>query len=207
MKKTTKKKWWKYVIAAVLILAISFVYAHIDKQIPVFDKSVDTSLYVPFSELITGSTVSQTFTCERDVLDGVSVKLITYGEDTDAKYRYQVAREDTGKVVRRGKFSTKDVKNGKYLKLDFDTIKKTLDETFVLTLMAEDADQGTGVSVYAVPQAKAKYAMTLNQKPAGQYTVAMKTDSRLFDLETFFAVAFTLAYLYIFITLLVRFFS
>ena len=73
------KKTVKYIITVAVIIAAAFLYAHVGKKVPVYDKTVDSSFYGNMGELTAGLTVQQEFICEKPVLSGVSIMCATYG--------------------------------------------------------------------------------------------------------------------------------
>lgn len=200
------KKGIKYVIAAGIILVIAFLYAHIDKKIDIYDTAVDASYYGNMGELLSGQTVRQEFACERDMLDGVSIKSDTIGNPVTASYQYQIADAASGEVLRKGTVDGSEVKSGKYHTIKFEQIKGCKGKNLVFTFQSEDAKSGNALTVYNVPKGKEKADLHLNADEFPSNTLALRTISHLFDLETFGGVTFCLAYLYIFIAVLFKFF-
>ena len=70
------KRVLKYVIIAVIILGAAFLYAHIDKKVPVFDKTVDSTYYGNMGEITTGLRVQQKFLCIQTVLNATIFKVL-----------------------------------------------------------------------------------------------------------------------------------
>lgn len=200
------KKGWKYIIAAGVIIGISFLYAHVDKQIPVFDRLADTSVYGNMSELTNGLVVRQEFVCERSVLDGVSIKCAIYGRDLTSTYHYQILDAKSGDVLRDGSVDASEIKDGKFYKIDFERIDDCEDQEFVFLFEAEDAEPGNALTIYNVPKNGEKEKLKLNADEFYTNTLAMRTVSYIFDWETFVGTTFALAYLYAFMLVLYKFF-
>lgn len=196
----------KYFIVGLVIVGISFLYAHIDKNIAIYDKTVDTSIYGNMGELTQGLTVSQEFVAERSVLDGITLKLATYGNTLTSTYYYRIIEEKSGETIREGKINASKVENGKYYSIDFDQITDCKNQMFVFTLESPDAEPGNALTVYNVPKGEEDVDLRLNSDDFENNTLAMRTVSHLFDWETFFSVIFTLSYLYVFIMVLFKFF-
>lgn len=201
------KKALKYIITAGVILGISFLYAHIDKKISVYDKTVDTSLYGNMGELTVDLQVQQEFVCERPVLDGISIKCATYGRDLTSTYRYQILDKQSGEAVREGTMEAGKVKNSKFYTIEFEQIENCKDREFVFTLESDNAEYGNALTVYNVPKGEEQTELHLNSDSFENNTLAMRTVSHMFDWETFISVALCLAYLYGFIIILFKFFS
>lgn len=201
------KKTWKYIIAAGVIVGISFLYAHVDKKVPVYDKTVDTSLYGNMGELTQGLYVRQEFVCEKSVLDGLSLKIATFGNKLTSTYDFQIVDTESGDVVREGVLDASDVPNSKYYTIEFDQIEDCKDQRFTFVLESENAGQGNALTVYNVPKGGEDARLRLNSDEFVNNTLAMRTVSHMFDWETFISVIFVLAYLYVFLIVLFKFFS
>ncbi len=201
------KKYFKYIIAAAIIVGIAFLYAHTDKKTPVYDKTVDSSLYGNMGELTVDLKVQQEFTCRQPVLSGVSFMCATYGNALTSTYQYQILDAETGTEVRSGVINASEIKNGKYYTVKFDDIKECRNKEFVFTLISRDAGSGNAISVYNVPKGSEDAELHLNTDEFPSNTLALRTISDMFDIETFVSVLFCLTYLYVFIIVLYKFFS
>lgn len=201
------KKVLRYVITAAVIFVIAFLYAHVNKNISIYDKSVDTSLYGNMGVLGKGLCVRQEFVCNKDVLDGVSIKCGTIGESVTAAYQYQILDGTSEEILRQGTVEGAEVKNSKYYTIKFDQIKESKNKKFIFTFQSENASFDNALTIYNVPKGEEKADLYLNSDEFVNNTLALRTVSHIFDIETFISVSFCLAYLYIFIKILFRFFS
>lgn len=201
------KKTVKYIITVAVIIAAAFLYAHVGKKVPVYDKTVDSSFYGNMGELTAGLTVQQEFICEKPVLSGVSIMCATYGNALTSTYQYQILDGKTKEVLRSGTLDASQVKNGRYYTIKFDELRKCKGREFIFTLAAENAGPGNALTVYNVPKGDEKAALSLNEDEFPSNTLALRTVSDMFDVETFASVMFCLAYLYVFIVILYKFFS
>jgi hypothetical protein len=201
------KKAIKYVIVALVIVGFSFLYAHIDKEIPVYDKTADTSLYGNMGELHQGVYIQQEFVAKRSVLDGVSIKFGTYGIDLTSTYDFQIIDEDSGNTIREGVLKGADVENGKYHTIRFDQIEDCKNQRFIFRFGSSNAEVGNALTAFNVPKGKEKVKLTLNSDNFDHNTLAMRTVSHQFDVENFISVVFAVAYLYVFIIILFKFFN
>ena len=129
------KKSVKYIIVAAVIVGISFLYAHVGKKVPVYDKTVDSSLYGNMGELTVDLQVQQEFVCEKPVLSGISIMCATYGNTLTSTYQYQILDAETGEVARTGSFNAGQVKNGAYYTIEFEAIDGCQDKRFIFTLV------------------------------------------------------------------------
>ena len=67
------KKKIQVIIAGIIIVAGSFLYAHIGKNNYIYDRAVDTSEYITTGSFL-NETVQERFKSNEDTLDGVRVK-------------------------------------------------------------------------------------------------------------------------------------
>lgn len=201
------KRVLKYVIIAVIILGAAFLYAHIDKKVPVFDKTVDSTYYGNMGEITTGLRVQQKFLCSQTVLNGISIKCATYGNQLTSLYNYQIIDGKTEEILREGVFNAGKVKNSKYFTIWFDQITDCKNRELLFALESEDAGSGNALTVYNVPKGSEQAELRLNSDDFPENTLAMRTVSAVFDWETFVGVSFCLLYLYVFIKVLFKFFS
>lgn len=201
------KKSVKYIIVAAVIVGISFLYAHVGKKVPVYDKTVDSSLYGNMGELTVDLQVQQEFVCEKPVLSGISIMCATYGNTLTSTYQYQILDAETGEVARTGSFNAGQVKNGAYYTIEFEAIDGCKDKRFIFTLVSDNAEPGNALTVYNVPKSGEDADLHLNTDEFPNNTLAMRTVSDMFDIETFVSVIFCLTYLYVFIIVLYKFFS
>ena len=79
--KNRKKNILYTILIWVVILVGAYMYAHIDKMHTLYDEDVDTSSYIATGDLSKG-VLEQTFLCEEDSLDGMSVKCQLFGDVT-----------------------------------------------------------------------------------------------------------------------------
>lgn len=201
------KKKLKYVILAAVILVVSFLYAHVDKKVPVYDSAVDTSYYGNMGLLDAGYCVTQEFVCTKPVLDGISIKCGTIGDPSTIVYQYQITDAATGDVLREGTVEGSRVKNSRYYTIQFEQIKACKGKKLIFTFCSENASPEKALTIYNVPKGEENAKLCLNGEEFASNTLALRTVSHLFDFETFVSVAFCIAYLYIFIKILYRFFS
>ncbi|QOV20088.1 hypothetical protein INP51_03810 [Blautia liquoris] len=201
------KKAIKYIIAAFVIIGFSSLYANIDKEIPIYDKTVDTALYGNMGELHQGIYIQQEFISKKSVLDGISIKFGTYGIDLTSTYDYQILDGDSGKIIRNGILKGADVENGKFHVIRFKQIKGCKNQNFVFRFGSSNAQVGNALTVFNVPKGKERVKLTLNTDSFDHNTLAMRTVSHQFDVETFISVIFALTYLYVFIIILFKFFN
>ncbi|MDD3218362.1 MAG: hypothetical protein PHC41_06760 [Lachnospiraceae bacterium] len=201
------KKVLRYAVIVIIVVGFAFLYAHINKRIAIYDTSVENSRYGNMGEITTDLVVEQNFICERNVLDGVYVKIATFGNVLTSQYDFQILDGETQDVIREGVLDASQVQNGKFHTISFEKIEQTKDKEFIFRISSKDANNGNAITIYNVPKGEEDLTLTLNGEEFPTNTLALKTVSHMFDLETFFVVIFCAAYLIIFVKVLYKFFS
>ena len=87
------KKKLSWIVFAAILIAFTCVYAIVDKNNAIYDRTVDTSKYVALG-LEQGEMVSQTFTSKEDKLDGINIKMSVSGQANEKKISYVLKDED-----------------------------------------------------------------------------------------------------------------
>ena len=95
------KKKIQIIIAGIIIVAGSFLYAHIAKNNYIYDRDVDTSEYITTGSFL-NETVQEQFKSNEDTLDGVRVKCRITGTPSDTVIKYSLTDAETQKVVASG---------------------------------------------------------------------------------------------------------
>lgn len=83
------KKKIQVIIAGIIIVAGSFLYAHIGKNNYIYDRAVDTSEYITTGSFL-NETVQERFKSNEDTLDGVRVKCRITGTPSDTVIKYSL---------------------------------------------------------------------------------------------------------------------
>ena len=114
----------KNVVGIIVVLALSFVYAHIAKPNNIYDKNVDNSEYLSTGVVCKG-VIEQKFICAEDTLDGVKAKVQVIGDVRDVRVKYRLIDEQLGKSVATGEISAAEIKPSKFFEFSFETINDT----------------------------------------------------------------------------------
>ena len=102
------KKKIQIIIAGIIIVAGSFLYAHIGKNNYIYDRAVDTSEYITTGSFL-NETVQERFKSNEDTLDGVRVKCRITGTPSDTVIKYSLTDAETQKVVANGETKATDL--------------------------------------------------------------------------------------------------
>lgn len=147
------KKSVKYIIAAAVIVIIAFLYAHVGKKVPVYDKSVDSSLYGNMGELTAPFGTAGVY------LRKTSAERHKHYVRNLWKYAdIHLSVSDFGRGIKRAAAQrdpdASAVANGKYYTIKFDEIKDCRGQKFIFTLCSQDAASGNALTVYNVPKGR-----------------------------------------------------
>ncbi len=187
-----KKNIIRAVILLLVIVAGGYFYSYVKRDIPLYNTDYSRSSMVSTIPVCEGSDYEYEFQCDKDNLTGVKL-LIATADTADKSGTMSYAVYDTqGKqltdteTVRLSK-----LKNGRFTKLDFDTIKNSSNNTYVLKMTCAKA-AGSGAMVAVTPDD--------NQEPAILYTYIV------WDAQTMVVFAVSILYLVFFIWVLMKIF-
>lgn len=197
-----KKIGWS--IFALILIAFTCLYAVVDKNHGIYDREIGSSEYISV-ELAKGDTLIQSFVSEEDFLDGINIKMSATGEPAEKEVSYML-KDNEGQEVASGKMSLEDLKAGKYFALKFDRISGCKDQEYTLEFtVSQSMDEGT-VIVYDVPGAQDDSEFSVRgEKIDG--TLALRTITHRFDVETFVVTAVFAVYVILFIRWLAKVFK
>ncbi len=198
------KKKLSWIILAVILIAFTCVYAIVDKNNAIYDRTVDTSNYASIG-LEQGEMVSQSFTSKEDKLDGINIKMSVSGQADKKKISY-VLKDEDGKKVASGSASLEKIKAGKFFGLKFDELTGCKGKKYTFELTTEQCEKDAQVIVYAVPGAdKEKTLEVKGEKAEG--VMVLRTITHRFDVETFVVTAIFILYVIFFIRWLSKVFK
>ena len=198
------KKKLGWIIFAVILIAFTCVYAIVDKNNAIYDRTVDTSKYVALG-LEQGETVSQSFTSKEDKLNGINIKMSVSGQANEKKISY-VLKDDAGKTVASGDASLEKIKAGKFFSLKFDELTGCKGKRYTFELTVEQCEKDTQVIVYAVPGASKDSLLVVKGEKADGVMV-LRAITHRFDIETFVVTAIFILYVILFIRWLSKVFK
>lgn len=190
------KKRLSWIILAVVLIAFTGVYAIVDKNNEIYDRTVDTSQYVALG-LEQGEMISQSFVAKEDKIDGISLKLSVSGQATEKKISYQV-KDENGNSVASGTVALDKLKAGKFFKLKFDEITGCRGKEYTFELTVDQCEKDAQVITYAVPGASEDAPLEVKGEKADGVMV-LRTITHRFDIETFVVTAVFLLYVVLFI--------
>ena len=193
-----------WIIFALILIACICLYAVVDKNHSIYDREIDSSEYISV-ELAKGDTLTQSFVSEEDFLDGINIKISVTGGAAEKEVSYML-KENVGQKVTSGKMSLEDFQSGKYFALKFDRISGGKGQEYTLEFtVSQSMDDGT-VIVYDVPGVQEDTNFTVRGEEI-EGTLALRTITHRFDVETFVVTAIFAVYVILFIKWLAKVFK
>ncbi|MGO5547918.1 hypothetical protein ACTQW9_01360 [Lachnospiraceae bacterium LCP19S3_B12] len=199
------KKRLPVIIGIVLTIVIAFLYGNTKKTHGIYDNNVNTAVYSGIGVLAEGETVTQTFICQEDKLDGFSIKSDVSGNYGAATVFLKVMNAETGEVLTEGQESGGNVKARKLHYYKVPTISDCKGKTLILQVSESNTTATDGVSLYYQPSSETGKLLVKNSSVSG--TFVMKTVTERFDLETFAVMLFSEWFIWGFLWFLYRLFK
>lgn len=200
------KKKMKTIILIIVILIIAYLYAHVEKNYYLYDRSQDSGEYIP-TGVLENETLSQEFTAQDDKIDGMKVMSTVFGVTDNVKVTYELVESSTGNSIVEGKIEGGDFENGKFFKFDFKekNIRKGAEYCFFLKESGSDSMNGIGFSIgNRAFEYEGELAVKGNSTDGA--LVARPVCDK-FDIETFIMFLVLIAYIAIFMKLLYKLFK
>lgn len=193
------KKKIKSIAIALIVIALAFLYAHIDKNTYLYDRNAELESYVQTGVLQEGETISQTFFCREEALDGINLKSTIVGSVDNVLLEYAIIDNETGEITKETAKGT-EIKNNKFNEYTFPRINGAKDKSYTLTLSETGTDLSNGVSFY-IDSTKAKESLSVKGNET-QGSLVVRLISHRFDLETFIVLLGFIAFVVVFIKVL-----
>ena len=196
----------KIIVIGLIILCLAGVYAIIDKAVSIYDTSCDTSAFQSIT-LEQGKKIEQSFVCEENHMDGVSLKVAADGvsDKSQAVIAYKITEKDSKEVVAQGKTNLKKLSNGKFFKIKFERVEATKDKQYVLEISVQECPVGS-IRVFYTPGANEKATLSYDGQIIDGVGVIRSLTHR-FDLETFIVTLCFAAYIILFMRWLYKLFE
>lgn len=184
-----KKKIVSGIIICV-ILALSVWYSHVDKNQYLYDRNLDTSMFVSTGILTEDKSVTQEFVSKENTIDGINIKVNLVGNSDESVIKY-VLSEKGGKTVYEGQVFGRNLKNSKFNKLPVEGVSNAKNEQYTLTLTEQNADEHNGIGFYIDTDG----------------TLIVRMISYKFDIETFAMLLVIIIFFSLFMKMLYKLFK
>lgn len=202
---STMKKKIISILIVVVVITVSFLYAHIDKNNYLYDRNADTSKFHNTGILAEGEEIRQTFVAEEESIDGINVKVAMSGNIEDVVLKYTLLDENSEKLF-AGVVPANELENNKFNKLAMSEITRTKGKHYTLILSEENSDEQNGISFYVEPAKQGERKLIIKGTEDGGTLVA-RVISHQFDMETFCVLLGMIAFVAAFMKILYKFFK
>ncbi len=200
------KKKLKITLACVVIVILSVLYSFIDKATSVYDTDWDTSEYNSI-QMYAGDSISQSFICDEEHLDGVSVKITAIGDQANVFTEYQLIEKKTGNVVAEGTTSLEELESGKFFKIMFfEQVEHCEDQEFEFMMSVLEKSGENGMTIYTTSSNNKNSFLELNGAETEDALVC-RTLTHRFDFETFFVTICFVLYIVFFMKWMYKLFK
>jgi len=201
------KKKLPFIIGVVLTIAAAVLYGNTNKTHKIYDNNVNTAVYQGIGILTEDNTVTQSFTCQEDRLDGFMIKSDISGNYKSAKVNLTVRDAVSGEVVATGVESGLNIKARKLHYYKIEPITGCYGKKFVLEVSESGSTVSDGILLYFQPgESVEQQELLLNGNSLGGVFV-MKTVTERFDVETFLVMVFAEWFIWGFLWFLYRLFK
>lgn len=146
-----KKKISRAVLIAA-ILAGAFLYAHVDKNIYLYDRSLESEDFINTGILEEGETLEQTFTMKDEAIDGINLKISSVGNVEDVTLLGTLKDAGSNEKVSEFSVAGSEIKNNKINKLKVPRVEDTKGKEYTLVLACEGSDEQNGLSFYVTQE-------------------------------------------------------
>lgn len=190
------KKKLGMIILSIGVLIFAYFYAHIDKNMYLYDRNTDSADLIGIGIPAVGEEITQSFTCAEDSIDGINVKATVIGDVEHVSVEYSLLDKENGDVVRTETVPGTEIKNNKFNVLKFQTLKDTKGKNFILRLSESGTTENDGISFYRCQ----------GENQQEMETLVVRILTHRFDLETFVVFLGILAFIAGFMNVLYRMF-
>lgn len=197
----------KKISGAVLIAAIlvgAFLYAHVDKNIYLYDRSLESEDFINTGILEEGETLEQTFTMNDEAIDGINLKISSVGNVDDVTLLGTLKDAESNEEVSEFSIAGQEIKNNKINKLKVPRVENTKGKEYTLVLACEGSDEQNGLSFYVTQGNVGK--LTVKGNDTNGVLVSRMLCHR-FDVETFVVLLGFVAFIYVFMKTLYKLFK
>lgn len=203
--KSRKKTVVSNILLNVLVILVSFFYAHIDKNIYLYDRNTDTSTYYGTGILAQDEEVSQTFVSTEDSIDGINIKVSLTGNIENVILHCALI-DLTTQDIYEAEIDAKKLENNKFNQLSFEKIENTKGQPYKLVLSVENSDEQNGISFYAAHGVKENQQLIITDSES-EGTLVARIICHRFDLETFIVFIGIVLFIIVFMKVLYKSFK
>ncbi len=200
------KKRLPIIIGMLVLIAFSVWYGFTDRTHKIYDNNVNTAEYSSLGIISDGGSVSQSFVCEEDEIDGFYIKCDPSGNYAETVVELQVIDAETGEVISTGSDIGANISERRLHKFTVDPIVGYKGKTLILVVTESGSSNEGGIELYFQPSDTSIGNFSVNGEITSGVFI-MKTITECFDFETFIIVLLSLMFIWGFMWFLYRLFK
>ncbi len=200
------KKRLPIIIGVIIVLVISLWYGFTDRTHKIYDNNVNTAQYTALSIPLEGESITQSFICEEDVLDGFYIKCNPSGSYEDVVVTVDVIDTASGEIIASTSEIGSSFKARKLHKFTIEPVEGYKDCTLTLVITETGTTESDGITIYYQPTDTSIGTFTVNQKAVSGVLV-MKSYTECLDAATFIIVFISIMFIWGFMWFLYRLFK
>lgn len=196
----------KFIIGIIIVIVLSFLYAHIAKVNAIYDRNVDNSEYM--STGVFSDSAEQTFISKEETLDGITVKCQALGDARGSSVSLKLFDKTTGELVAESELKAEELENSKFNTFNFDTVEECKGKEYLAIFEShgENVEETKGISIFYQPTTEKDTVLEINDSNVDG-TLIMKTVTNRFDMETFCVILLFACYIFGFLKFLYKLFK
>lgn len=195
----------KIIIGILLIIIVSFFYAHISKTNMIYDKNVDNSEYLSTGAVVDGD-IRQEFVCTENYLDGIQVRTQVFGDVSGLQIEYSLLDGENREILATGVIDSSEIESSRFFEFQFDRIENTKDKSYIFVIKNVGAKENQGIGFCFQPRTEKDTLLMISDNQT-EGTLILKTVTNRFDIETFFVFLIFIIYIIVFMRFLYRLFN
>lgn len=199
------KKKIQRIVGILIIVGLTFIYAHIAKAHCIYNTKLDSSVYGNMS-VVNKGMIEQRFTTTEKTLDAVRIKCRTIGDVENVLIKYSILNIENGSVLYEGKLKGETFKNSKFAEFEFPTIENTSGKEYAIQLSSVGETDENQITFCYVTEKERNTNLYFDGEPT-EGTMVAKIITNRFDIETFCVLLVFVLYIGLFVKFLYRLFK
>ena len=192
-------------LAIVVVMVLSYFYAHIDKNSYLYDKNADTGAFNATGVLEDGEEIRQSFIADENTIDGINIKVNISG-NVETVVLNCVLLDEAMQEVCYANVAANELENNKFNKIEFPIVTETKGRQFTLVLREENSDGQNGVGFYYEPGSQGEQRLTIRGNET-EGSIITRIICHRFDVETFVVLLGIITFIVVFMKVLYRYFK
>lgn len=198
------KKIVKTIMVILLMIGIGAVHAYGQWKQPIYNMTVDAAAYQNVGEISNGTEIEQEFTVNYNGMNGLLIRVSTWGRSSDKQISYELTEIKSGSRVAEGTLKISEFVDNEYKEISFSEVKNSKGKQYCLKIKDEGINTGEGISIFTTEKEKSAKTLKINGTEQNQALV-LKVQAKEFNIEDFVVLIGLQLYVIGFVKLLYRF--